>query len=450
MLKTKDIVSKSILKYLQTLTRLYLRRYDIEISGLTGSAGKTTLTIAIHSVLSKKYNAGMTYSHGRGLNSESGIPFAILDVPIKGYSTFEWIKYIFLATKNFLFKKSKYEKFIVEMGVDKPGDMDFILSMTEDKTNLGLFLSIAKMHTKYFEEEAERRGIEPIEVLFEEKAKIIQALNKDGWAVLNYDEPLIRSLKEETEANTITFGLNKGADVRGEIVKIDSREFKGRVFYKDMDKEINISSYFVNKKVFRTVLAAIAVGLTYNIDLNRCVGALENMNFPPGRMSRIQGIKKMTIIDSTYNASRGAMSEALDNLALFRKRRKIAVLGDMRELGKDSKDEHEKLAKKAVKVADKIVTVGPQMAKYFVPEAKQLGYKDSNLKSFQNTWKALAFIKNRLIKEDDVLLIKGSQNTLFLEIIVENLMLKIEKSEDVLCRRGEYWDKKREELKLLL
>ena len=73
----KNIISKIILKYLQTLTRIYVKKYKIDIFGLTGSVGKTTLTIALHKVLSLKYQVGMTFRDGHGLNSESGIPFAL-------------------------------------------------------------------------------------------------------------------------------------------------------------------------------------------------------------------------------------------------------------------------------------------------------------------------------------------------------------------------------------
>jgi len=438
----KTIVSKIILKYLQTLTRIYVKRHQIDIFGLTGSVGKTTLTIALHKVLSKKYKVGMTFRNGHGLNSESGIPFALLEVHVDGYSAFDWIKYLIVATFNFFIKKPKYEKFVIEMGVDKPGDMDFILSMT--KADLGIFLSISKVHTENFEDIAEK-GEDLLEVVFQEKAKVIKALEENGWAVLNYDVELIRGLGKFTKAKVITFGLKEGADIRGKVKRITSELFEGSISYKNKKYNIKITDFFVNKKVFSTLLAAFTVGITYDIDSKVCISALESLKLPPGRMSKFEGIKKTLIIDSSYNSSKDSFLEALDNLALYKERKKVAVLGDMRELGREARAEHEAIAKRVVEVADEIVTVGPAMMDYFYPKAIELGFDKDKIHAFSNTWKALGLIKDELIKGGEVILIKGSQNTLFLEIIVERL-LRNKEDKELLCRRGKFWEKKRQAL----
>ncbi len=439
----KNIISKIILKYLQTLTCFYVKRHRIDIFGLTGSVGKTTLTIALHEVLSKKYKVGMTFRAGHGLNSESGIPFALLDVPVDGYLAFDWLKYLAKATINFFTKKPKYEKFVIEMGVDKPGDMDFILSMT--KADLGIFLSISKVHTENFEKLA-KDDDNLLNLVFEEKAKIIKALDATGWAVLNYDIKMIRDLSKFTKAKIITFGLKEGADVRGKIVELTSDVFKGEIYFKSNRYDIQINNFFVNKRTFSTLLAAFTVGITYDIDSKMCINALENLELPPGRMSKIDGIKKILIIDSSYNSSKSSLLEALDNLDLYNDRKKIAVLGDMRELGKESESEHKSVAKRAVEVTDEIVTIGPAMKRYFYPEAVKLGFNRNKIHVFDNTWKALYFIRDKLIKGGEAILVKGSQNTLFLEIIVEGL-LRNKEDKELLCRRGVFWEQKRQGLK---
>ena len=440
----KKLFSKIILKYLQTLTRFYVRRHKIDIFGLTGSVGKTTLTIALHAVLSKRYKVGMTFRHGHGLNSESGIPFALLNVEVKGYSPIDWLKYLFTATINFFIKKPKYEKFVIEMGVDKPGDMDFILSMT--KADLGIFLSISKVHTENFEKIA-KNGDDLLQLVFEEKAKVIKALGQDGWAVLNYDIELIRNLKDHTKANIITFGLEKGADVRGEIGEINSEGFKGVISYMNRSFKLDIDDFFVNKRVFSTLLAAFAVGITYDIAPKECTEALRSLKLPPGRMTKIEGIKNTLIIDSSYNSSKESLLEALNNLDLYENSKKVAVLGDMRELGKEAEEEHREVARWAIQIVDEFVLIGPMMEKYFYDEALEHGYKKEKLQVFDNTWKALEFIRDKLLKGKEVILVKGSQNTLFLEIIVEGLMKNKGEASKLLCRRGSFWDKKRRELK---
>lgn len=441
----KHIAAKIILGYLQLLIRLYVKRQGIEIIGLTGSVGKTTLSLAVHSILSTKYKTGVTYKHGHGLNSESGIPFAILDVKVDGYSPFAWMKYLFIATKNFIFKSCKYEKFVVEMGIDKPDDMRFLLSTIEPNT--GIFLSFSKAHTANFEHLLNKNSKKrPEDLVFEEKAALIRSLDKGRTAVLNYDHKRIRDLKDAIEAKTITFGLSEEADVYGRVKEISADAFNGEVVYGDQRVQITISNYMINKKMFSTLLAAVAIGVVYNIPLAQSIKQLENLHLPPGRMSKIPGIKGTIIIDSSYNASKLAMFEALDNLALFKNRKKIAILGDMRELGKEAREEHAELAKRAIQIADELVLIGPLMKEYFLPKATELGFEEKKIHHFLSTFEASKFVKDELIQGNEAILVKGSQNTLFLEIIVEEIMKDPSQADKLLCRRGAFWEKQRSAL----
>lgn len=444
----KQIFSPIILRYLRFLTRIYIKRQDVDIIGLTGSVGKTILTLAIQKVLAVKYKTGMTYKAGHGLNSETGIPLAILGVHVDGYAPSDWLKYLIFATFNFFFKSCKYEKLVVEMGVDKPDDMKFLLSII--KPDVGVFLSISKVHTENFEQLLDKRGINEnlLNLVFEEKSKLIKALNKSDWAVLNIDQEMIGKMNDSARAQVITFGLNNEADVKGEIEEITQEEFKGKIIYKEQEASIEIRDYFVNKSMFMTLLAAVAVGVIYKIDVDDSVRVLEELTLPPGRMSKIEGIRDTLIIDSSYNASKLSMFEAFDNLSLFKNRKRIAVLGDMRELGEETKSEHEAIVEKAIKAADEIVLVGPAMRDYFLPEAVKQGFSKSKIHYFLNAWKALDFIRKDLIKGKEVVLVKGSQNTLLLEIIVEGLMKDKSRANEVLCRRGKFWQGKREELRI--
>jgi len=438
-------MSKVVLKYLQFLTKSYIKRQNIEIIGLTGSAGKTTLTVAIHAILSKKYRTGVTYKSGHGLNSESGIPFAILGVHVDGYSIFDWIKYLTQSTINFFIKRCPYEKYIVEMGVDKPGDMDHLLGMLQPVT--GIFLSIAKVHGANFEIlMRERKGIDILDLIFEEKAKLIWSLPEKGNAILNNDSKRIRGLGREITAKVFTFGLGKNSDLVGKILESSSKQFKGKVIHKDKSGLIQISKYVINKRVFQTLLAAVSVGVIYDIPLIDCAEAISSMDFPPGRVSKFTGVKDTIILDSSYNSSKPALLEALDNLFLYKERKRIAVLGDMRELGTESESEHRGIAKRVIEVAEELVIIGPAMKEYFYPEAIRLGFDKSKIYTFNNTWEALDFVKSTLIKGREVILVKGSQNTLFLEIIVEGLLRK-KSDEKLLCRRGAFWEKKRQAFK---
>lgn len=443
----KTLVAKIILQYLKFLTKHYVKRQKAEFIGLTGSVGKTTLTLAIHAVLSKKFKTAMTYREGHGLNSETGLPFAILGVHVEGYSPLDWLRYLISAKLNFFFKKCPDEKFVLEMGVDKPDDMTHLLSMVEPK--VGVFLSLAKVHGENFQKLLEKRGKGTLlDLIFEEKAKLIYSLGKFDTAVLNADDQKIIGLKKQVKAGVVTFGLSKEADICGVIEELSKDKIKAKVSYKGKQFEFENKDYFLSEGTLRTFLAAFAVGVIYEIGFEDIISALESLQLPPGRMSKIEGIENTLIIDSSYNSSKPAMFEALDNLVLFKGKKKVAVLGDMRELGLESKSEHEEVAERAIKVADEMVLIGPAMRDYFMPKAIKLGFAEEKIHYFDNTWKALDFINEELIKGGEVILVKGSQNTLFLEIIVEGLMKDKLKADELLCRRGGFWDGKREGLRI--
>lgn len=189
-----------------------------------------------------------------------------------------------------------------------------------------------------------------------------------------------------------------------------------------------------------TLGLAIAVGLACKIAFNEAVDALRLYELPPGRMSLIHGIKGSFIIDSSYNASAEPMMAALDVLDKAKKGvKKISVLGDMRELGEETKYEHERVANKAVEVTDEFVLVGPLMKKFFIPRVLELGFDKSKIHWFENSAQAATFVHD-LIQGGEVVLVKGSQNTIFLERVVEAIMEYPEMANKQLCRRGKYWD----------
>jgi len=443
----KNLILKLIINYLKILTCSYIKREKVEVIGLTGSVGETTLTLAIHKILSLKYRVGMTFKQGHGLNSETGIPLAILGVHVDGFTIVEWLNYLIKATFNFFFKRCEYEKIVVEMGVDKPNDMEFLLSMIKPK--VGVFLSISKVHTEKFQSLYEKtyKKKSLLDLVFEEKAKLIRSLPENGYAVLNNDNRSIINFKKEIKCKTISFGLESGSNILGKIISVSSERFVGTITYESQEDRIIISDYLINKGIFTTFLASTAVGAVYGIDIKSSVKSLEDLKLPPGRMSKLTGVRDIVIIDSSYNASKLAVIEALDNLALYKNRKKIAVLGDMRELGSEEKGEHEKIARKAVKIAHEIITVGPAMKCYFVPEALKHGFNKGKIHTFDNTWNAMIFLRDKLIKGGEAILVKGSQNTLYMEIIVEGILKDKSKKEEVLCRRGDFWNKKREALK---
>ncbi len=184
---------------------------------------------------------------------------------------------------------------------------------------------------------------------------------------------------------------------------------------------------------------AIAVAFAAKIKIEVAIKFLEEGFFlPPGRMSVFNGIKNTVIIDSSYNNA--TLAPILDLLSFIAEigmqRRKLGIIGDMRELGTMSQYVHEAVAEKIIKTLDMAILIGPLTKQYILPI---LNKNDFPVFSFGNFTSAKETILEQ-IKPKDVVLIKGSQNTLFLERAVE-LLLANHNDREKLCRRGDYWDK---------
>ena len=189
-----------------------------------------------------------------------------------------------------------------------------------------------------------------------------------------------------------------------------------------------------------TIAAAVAVGTALDLPVKTISEALTgNFKLPPGRGRIFEGVKNTIIIDSSYNASGKTMKGSLEMLKNIGKNRiKIAVLGDMRELGSQAEIEHKKVAKTAIKSADKIILVGPLMKQYALPVIKK---SKLPVEWFETAGEATGYLVANLSGKE-IILVKGSQNTIFLEIVVEAL-LKNKSDVENLCRRGKFWDEKR-------
>jgi UDP-N-acetylmuramoyl-tripeptide--D-alanyl-D-alanine ligase len=245
----------------------------------------------------------------------------------------------------------------------------------------------------------------------------------------------------------MTFG-SAAADLKAEQVQSSLKGFSMQVIVADQSVRFQLPHLPLPPHYAQTFLAAIAVAKTFNIPLQSAVSSLQsNFHLPPGRLSLIPGLKNSLILDSSYNASRAPMIAALNLLDQIAPARRVAVLGDMRELGQSAEIEHHLVARTAVKTCDLIVAVGPLMKQYLVPEVLRLGFPQQNLYHFTNAYQAANFLKKRLIQNQDTILVKGSQNMIFLEIVVQALMKNPQDSDRLLCRRGKFWDKKRRALR---
>jgi UDP-N-acetylmuramoyl-tripeptide--D-alanyl-D-alanine ligase len=395
----KRIFSLTFLKYLRFWSKIQvskvkfiqqIRGKKLTIVGITGSAGKTSCLLACQAALGYKFKI-KTNIDG---NSESGIPLSILNLKITDYSAKNWLKILFLAPLSLLTNWQSYEIFLVEMGIDSqypPKNMDYLLSII--KPNIGIFLNVSPVHLENFNS---------LDQIAFDKAKMI---NVSPLGIVNLNDPLVKKYSHPQKLIAIT------------------------------KTKINIPEFALPQAFQTTFNAALSLAKLIGLSESEAITNLQkDFHLPESRSSILKGIKDSTIIDSSYNSSPLACQEMLVLLKNYPQPR-IAVLGDMRELGSATNVAHRQIYQSALKSADTIISVGPETNKYFGPKTNKFLY----------WWQATDFLKNTLSLKSTILA-KGSQNDIFLEELVKSLL---QNSSDInkLCRQSPYWLKLKEKFR---
>lgn len=395
---------KILQKILKIFAKMILKKYNPEIIGITGSVGKTSTKEAV-SVVLKKFGV---QENKCNYNNEIGVPLAIIGAKSAGKNIFGWIAIFARAKKLIFFKDKKYPKLLVlELAVDKPQDMDYLLDFVKPK--IGILTRIGPVHLENFKSQ---KGI------LEEKSKLIKSLPKGGFAILNYDYKDVYGLCDVTEAKCITYGFDEGALLRAKNIIISKGQASFTLEYKDKRTHV-IMLNFIGKAQVYAILAGFAVGVVKGMSLDEMKEQIKNYIPPKGRGVLVGGIKQSTIIDDTYNASPQSMEEALLNLkALANNGRSIAVLGDMLELGSISDDAHMEIGRYATSLGvNYIFTVGMR-AKDIAKGAKAAGMAKDKIHSFDNNKELGKFLEDK-IEKGDTILVKGSRGMKMEDIINE-------------------------------
>lgn len=426
---------KSILQYfLRRLAKKIIKKYHPDVVGITGSVGKTTAKEAIAAVLAVKFNVRRNV---KNYNNEIGLPLTIMDfAQTPGRSVLGWLE-VFARALHLIFVKDKNypEILVLEMGADKPGDIQYLIEITPCKVGVLTFISHA--HTEFFK---------TIKKIAQEKRIIISHLSHDGFAVLNFDNELVMQNAPSTKAEIITYGFKEGADLRASDVNIISDEASGwptglnfKVNFKGNTVPIFFSGV-VADHLIPSFLAGLAVGQIFGVNLVEGAEALRRLEPLPGHMRLIPGIKKTLIIDDTYNSSPEPTKSALQTLAKIELKpgaERYAVLADMLELGLETENTHREIGFKAVELGiNFLITVG-EASKHTAAAAREAGLSEHQIASFADSVSAGKFLQEKL-EQGDVALIKGSQS-MRMEKIVKEIMAEPLKAKELLARQGEEW-----------
>jgi UDP-N-acetylmuramoyl-tripeptide--D-alanyl-D-alanine ligase len=282
--------------------------------------------------------------------------------------------------------------------------------------------------------------------LIEEKSQLIKTLKKDGILVLNADDKVVLDMKTNTKNRTVTYGFKEGSDIIGSSDSISygaSSLPEGIIYRVDMEGNsfpVVIDGVFGRNHVYAS-LAALALAHALKLNMLDAVSTLKNYDVPPGRMRLLTGINETLIIDDTYNSSPFACESALLTLGEVKiEGRKIAILGDMLELGKHTILAHKNIGKVAKENVDVLIVVGPR-AKNIKEGAIESGMKEKNIFEFLDSIEAGSFIKT-FLKKGDIVLIKGSQG-MRMERTVDAILLDQENKNKLLVRQDAEWLKKK-------
>jgi UDP-N-acetylmuramoyl-tripeptide--D-alanyl-D-alanine ligase len=431
-------MKKLIQLKLKILSKIILAKYKPAVIGITGSVGKTSAKEAIYTVLSKKFNIRRNI---KNYNNEIGVPLTVIGADSPGRSMFGWIGVFIKALKLILSKDENYpEILILEMGVDRPGDMKYLHNIV--KCKIGVITLIGPVHLEFFGH---------IKNIQNEKSELIKNLPADGWAILNYDNEKTRQIANVSRAKILTYGFDEGARVRAQEVIFSFTEKQGINNLKGTSFKLSYNGSFVpvllpkviGYGVVYAALAGAAVGIAYGMNLVSISEALRAYDSPRGRMNLIPGIKNTLIIDDSYNSSPQSAIAALNIVKMIpgaKNMRKFVVLGDMLELGSYSEEGHRLVGKQVVKAKiNKLIVVG-ERARDIARGAEEAGMGSDYIFQFPDPETAGRFLQNR-IKEGDLILIKGSQGVR-MEKIVKEIMAEPWRSKELLVRQDELWLKR--------
>lgn len=437
----KPFFSLIVLHYLRLLAKIQLLKIrliqkikgsPLVIVGITGSAGKTSTLNLLETVLSSDFSL----KTNSGSNSESGIPLNILGLTPHNYSIFDWLRLCLLSPLMLLVNWRSYQIYLVEMGIDgpdSPKNMSYLLSIL--KPHISIFLNVSLVHSHNFDTKisnsiTSKARIDQITSLIaNEKAKIINQLSFRGSAIINTFDPAVVASTQTTLAQKYTIGTDSSSYFQIISAKSDSKSFTLHYRLQKQKHQLQLNSVALPLDYTVSLASSLIVASILKIPQLTAINSLTNhLRLPPSRNSLIPGINQSTIIDSSYNSSPLSCSQMLNLLSHYPSP-KIAVLGDMRELGQQSSYFHHQIGLQALKSADSIITIGPETKTHFP--------KNSKIHSFSFWWQASAWLKKNLPQKSTIL-VKGSQNTIYLEELVKELL---NNKSDIpkLCRQSPYW-----------
>jgi UDP-N-acetylmuramoyl-tripeptide--D-alanyl-D-alanine ligase len=370
------IKTDNSLDALRRAATFWRRQHDVRVVGITGSVGKTTTKELTAAVLSRRYK---TLKSEASYNNEIGLPLTLMHLT------------------------DEHERVVLEMGMYDVGEIAGLARIAQPQ--VGVVTVVGPVHL-------ERAG--SIERVVQAKTELVAALPPapDGVAILNYDDEWVRGMAQATQARVFYYGLSSEADLWADDIEslgLDGIRFRLHCG----DEEMFVRIPLLGRHSVHTALRAAAVGLIEGLTWQEIIEGLRGPSAQL-RLVAVPGPDGATILDDTYNASPASTIAAL-NLLEELGGRKIAVLGDMLELGDYEQEGHEKVGMRALEVADVLITVGA-LGRIIGETALRWGMSEGQVHIVDENAEAIALLEG-MVTGDDVILVKGSRAVKMEEIV---------------------------------
>ncbi len=355
------------LKALQDIARFWRESLNLKVVGITGSVGKSSTKELTAEVLSRRFH---TFKNPGNYNNEIGLPLTLINLG------------------------EGFEVMVAEMGFYYPGEIAFLCDIA--KPDIGIVTNVGTVH-------AERAGTQA--EIAKGKSELVEALPDapDGIAILNLDDPYVKIMADRTRADVIFYGLDSGADIWAD--EIQGKGLQGIQFRLHFrGKSVKLQVPLLGRHSVQTILRACAAGFSLGMTWEEVTEGLTGSSTQL-RLVAVETESGALILDDTYNATPESTIAALDLLDEM-DGQKIAVLGDMLELGQYEQAGHEQVGARAAQVVNHLVAVGPR-GKIIAETAKASGLPSTAITWVENALEAADLLKYNL-REGDVVLVKGS------------------------------------------
>lgn len=420
----KNIFKRIIIFALKTEAKFILRKHKPKIIAITGTVGKTSVKDAVALIVGRKFKIRKSE---KSYNSKLGVPLTVIGAKNAWSNPFQWL-IIFIKGLKEVFSRGDYPEWLVlEAGIDEKGGMRRFISWIEPNIAVVTALGEVPVHVENFKSP---------EDLMKEKMKLAHKIAQENYIVLNGDDKFILANNGDIKANVVKFGFEEGNDVKISNYRITPEGINFKIDYKGNIIPVRLNNIFGRQFAY-IAAAAMSVGLCLGFNLIEMVEDLLLFKPQPGRLNLLEGIKNSLIFDDSYNSSPMAVASALGVLKDFPSKRKIVVLGDMLELGKFAIEEHRKVGKAVNDLgADFFFAVGPRM-KFAAEEARVNGFNPKNIFEFSTSEETKSKVQE-IIKEGDLVLVKGSQS-MRMEKVTEEIMAHPENKNELLVRQEKEW-----------